>query len=82
MRWLVDTVNSTAGGSSMQNLTATEAKKAKATNKTIKISEGDGLCLKVNTNGDKYWHYDYRFTCQIKTLALGVYPEITLKKAR
>jgi len=66
----------------MQNLTATEAKKAKPTSKTKKLSDGGGLYLQVNPNGSKYWRYDYRFAGKRKTLAIGVYPEITLKKAR
>lgn len=66
----------------MQKLTATEVKKAKATKKTIKLSDGGGLYLQINPNGSKYWRYDYRFAGKRKTLAIGVYPEITVKKAR
>jgi len=31
---------------------------------------------------NKYWRYDYRFHGKRKTLALGVYPEVSLKQAR
>jgi integrase len=79
---MVDTVNLTLAGSSMQHLTATEVKKAKPSSETQKLFDGGGLYLKVNPNGAKYWRYDYRFAGKRKTLALGVYPEITLKKAR
>ena len=35
----------------------------------------------VNAGG-KYWRMDYRFADKRKTLALGVYPEVSLAKAR
>ena len=66
----------------MQNLTAREVKKAKPSSETQKLFDAGGLYLQVNPNGAKYWRYDYRFAGKRKTLALGVYPEITLKKAR
>lgn len=34
------------------------------------------------TPAGKYWRYKYRFWGKERTLALGVYPEISLKKAR
>jgi hypothetical protein len=33
-------------------------------------------------NGSKYWRQKYRFASKEKRLALGVYPETTLKMAR
>ena len=36
----------------------------------------------VHKNGGKYFRLDYRFNGKRKTLAIGVYPETTLKKAR
>jgi hypothetical protein len=30
----------------------------------------------------KYWRYDYRFATKRKTLALGVYPDVSLAQAR
>ena len=41
----------------------------------------EGLYLLVNATG-KYWRLDYRFAGKRKTLALGVYPDVTLAKAR
>ncbi len=29
----------------------------------------------------KYWRYNYRFQKKLKTLAIGVYPDISLKDA-
>ncbi|HSY27515.1 MAG TPA: integrase arm-type DNA-binding domain-containing protein, partial [Burkholderiaceae bacterium] len=46
-----------------------------------KHSDGQGLFLLINAVG-KYWRMNYRFTGKQKTLALGVYPAVSLAKAR
>lgn len=46
-----------------------------------KHSDGGGLYLLVKTSG-KYWRMNYRFLGKQKTLALGVYPAVSLKAAR
>jgi integrase len=46
-----------------------------------KYSDGQGMYLLVNSAG-KYWRFDYRFLGKRKTLALGVYPAVSLAKAR
>jgi integrase len=46
-----------------------------------KHSDGNGMYLLVTPTG-KYWRLDYRHLGKRKTLALGVYPTITLAKAR
>lgn len=46
-----------------------------------KHSDGLGLYLHVKEAG-KYWRMNYRFLGKQKTLALGVYPAVTLAKAR
>ncbi len=48
----------------------------------VKLTDGKGLFLLVKNNGSKYWRMNYRFYGKQKTLALGVYPAVTLKKAR
>lgn len=63
-------------------LTAIEIKTAKAANKQYKMADGGGLYLLVTTNQAKYWRLDYRFNGKRKTLAIGVYPEISLLEAR
>ena len=63
-------------------LTDIEVKKAKTTDKPMKLSDGGGLFLLVQSNGAKYWRLAYRFTGKQKTLALGVYPDVSLKDAR
>lgn len=65
----------------MQKLTATAVKQAKPQPKTYKLWDGGSLYLLVNAKG-KYWRYDYRFADKRKTLAIGVYPAISLKAAR
>ncbi|MCB1686881.1 MAG: integrase arm-type DNA-binding domain-containing protein [Halioglobus sp.] len=63
-------------------LTATEVKEAKPLEKPRKLADGGGLYLLLQPNGAKYWRYKYRFGGKEKTLALGVYPEVSLKAAR
>ena len=46
-----------------------------------KYSDGDSMYLLVKAGG-KYWRMDYRHTDKRKTLALGIYPEVSLAKAR
>ena len=46
-----------------------------------KYRDGGGMYLLVNTSG-KYWRMDYRFADKRKTLSLGVYPSVSLAKAR
>lgn len=50
--------------------------------KDFKISDEKGMYLLVHKNGSKYFRLDYRFGGKRKSLALGVYPETTLKQAR
>ena len=46
-----------------------------------KHTDGQGLFLHVKPAG-KYWRMSYRFAGKQKTLALGVYPAVSLAKAR
>ena len=46
-----------------------------------KHADGQGLYLLVKAAG-KYWRMSYRFDGKQKTLALGVYPAVSLAKAR
>ncbi|MBV8666914.1 MAG: integrase arm-type DNA-binding domain-containing protein [Burkholderiaceae bacterium] len=46
-----------------------------------KHTDGQGLCLHVTAVG-KYWRMNYRYAGKQKTLAIGVYPAVTLAKAR
>ncbi len=47
-----------------------------------KLFDGGGLFLLVTKSGAKYWRMKYRFAGKEKLLAIGIYPEISLKQAR
>ena len=66
-----------------RNLNNTQAKKATPNpdGKSKKYTDGGGLYLLVSKKG-KYWRYNYKFMKRNKTLALGVYPAVSLKEAR
>jgi len=55
---------------------------AKPKDKPYKLFDGGGMYLLVDTKGGKCWRLKYRFSGKEKLLALGVYPEISLKDAR
>ena len=63
-------------------LTDLQARTAKPRAKDYKLADRAGMYLLVKTNGRKYWRMDYRFRGKRKTLAFGVYPEVTLREAR
>lgn len=46
------------------------------------LSDEKGLRLLIKPNGSSYWRMKYRFYGKQKTLAIGVYPETSLKDAR
>ncbi|WP_438860007.1 tyrosine-type recombinase/integrase [Achromobacter spanius] len=62
-------------------LSDTACRQAKPADKPYKLSDGGGLYLLINKIG-KYWRWDYRHTGKRKTLAVGVYPDTGLAKAR
>lgn len=68
-------------GDAMGSLTAQEVKSAKQKDKFYKMHDSGGMYLLV-TKAGKYWRYDYRFSNKRKTIALGVYPDVSLKQAR
>ncbi len=64
-------------------LTDTFVKNVKPTGAVAGDKHADGLGLYLHVKGaGKYWRMNYRFTGKQKTLALGVYPEVSLAKAR
>ena len=64
-------------------LTAIFLKNIKPTVKPAgdKYTDGGGMYLLVNTAG-KYWRMNYRYADKRRTLALGVYPAVSLALAR
>ena len=65
---------------STNHLTELVCRKASTTGK--KLSDGQGMYLLVHKNGSKYWRMDFRLNGKRKTLALGVWPEVSLTRAR
>ena len=63
-------------------LSDTEIRKAKATDKRQRLSDGGGMYLEISTAGGKLWRLKFRFDGKEKLLALGVYPDVPLKEAR
>ena len=74
-----DTISPFLKGAAM--LTDTAIRKAKPTDTPYKLTDGQGLYLLVNAVG-KYWRMNYRCAGKQKTLALGVYPDVPLIRAR
>ncbi len=63
-------------------LTDTRCRTAKPEHKPFKLTDEKGLYLLVQPNGAKYWRMKYRLQGREKLLALGVYPDVSLKDAR
>lgn len=63
-------------------LTAVAINGAKPREKPYKLGDSHGLYLLVTPTGSKCWRFNYRFDDKYRTLALGVYPIITLADAR
>ncbi len=62
-------------------LTDVKIRKAKAKDRQYKLYDERGLYVLVKKSG-KYFRLDYRFTGKRKTMALGVYPDVSLSGAR
>jgi integrase len=63
-------------------LSDTAVRTATAARNLGKHPDGKGLYLHIFPNGSKYWRLKYRFAGKENILALGVYPEVSLKSAR
>jgi integrase len=71
-----------AFGDTVMPLADTHVRSAKARPKPYKLSDGGGMYLLVTPDGGRYWRLDYRFAGKRRTLALGVYPTVSLSDAR
>ena len=65
---------------STNHLTELACRKASSPGK--KLSDGQGMYLLVHKNGSKYWRLNYRLNGKRKTLAIGVWPKVSLTCAR
>ncbi len=63
-------------------LTDTQVRAARPGLRVRRLSDGNGLYLRIEPSGGRYWRFNYRFCGKQKTLALGVYPDVSLAKAR
>src|SRR6476660_7986189 len=74
--------HSTLLGHTVMLLTDTRIRNAKLSSKPYKLSDGGGMYLLVTPDGARYWRLDYRFDGKRRTLALGIYPSVSLSNAR
>mgnify|MGYP006411088467 FL=1 len=63
-------------------LTELSIKQAKPKIKQYKLTDGEGMYLRVYPNGSKYWQLQFWFEGKQKILSFGVWPVISLKEAR
>ena len=63
-------------------LTDTAIKKVKPGDKPVKLSDGKGMYLLVNSTGSKLWRWKYRVLGKEKVMSLGAYPDVSLAQAR
>ena len=63
-------------------LTDTAIRTAKPAAAPVRMFDGGGLYLEISPAGGKLWRLKYRFNGKEKRLALGKYPDVSLKDAR
>lgn len=63
-------------------LTDTAARQARTTGKDYTLNDAHGLLLFVSAKGKKKWHFRFSWLGQQQRIAIGPYPEISLKEAR
>ena len=66
------------------SLTEIKVRQAHCKEKTCFLSDEDGLSLKIEPSGRKSWCYRYTDpqTKKRRRIQLGLYPDLSLKKAR
>jgi hypothetical protein len=65
-------------------LTNTQVERSTAKDKDYYLSDGEGLQLRISTNGKKNWvlKYSVPITKKRTNISLGHYPAVSLKEAR
>ena len=66
----------------MHELSDTKIRNAKPADKEYTLADGQGLSVRVQTNGTKTWLYRYRFGGKRRNMSFGVFPAVPLKMAR
>src|SRR5262245_42581529 len=66
----------------MPYLSESRVRSARPADKAYKLYDERGLYLKVETSGSRLWRFKYRFAGKERLLALGAYPDVSLKRAR
>jgi len=63
-------------------LTDTQLRNAKPSGKPQRFFDGGGLYVEISPAGGKLWRLKYRFQGKEKRMAFGIYPAVSLAKAR
>lgn len=63
-------------------LTDAALRRAKPSDRPQRLFDGDGLYLLLRPDGKRWWRFDYTYARKRQTLSLGVYPDVTLARAR
>ena len=66
----------------IDKLSDSQIRNVRPREKVFRIHDGLGLYLEVTPGGHRWWRFKYTFGGKEKRVALGVYPQITLKDAR
>ncbi|WP_374571924.1 tyrosine-type recombinase/integrase [Phenylobacterium sp.] len=74
--------NTNACNTNKMPLSDAKLRSLKAADRPIKVSDSGGLHILVTPNGSKLWRLAYRFQGKQKLLALGSYPDVSLRDAR
>lgn len=63
-------------------LSDSKIRSLKPESKIHRVTDSDGLCIEIKTNGKKVWRFRYRFLGKALMLTLGEYPIVGLADAR
>ncbi|HGZ2378203.1 TPA: tyrosine-type recombinase/integrase [Escherichia coli] len=64
------------------SLTSAKIRTLKPSDKPFKVSDSNGLYLRVKPGGSRHWYLKYRISGKESRIALGTYPAISLSDAR
>lgn len=66
----------------MKELTDLTIRRAKPKSSVYTLTDGRGLCLRIEPNGTKLWHFRFYWQGKQQRISFGTFPEIDLKAAR